>query len=330
MDLAAPNIDRLLSALNHEKGDRVPNFEILIDDRATRHILGLPEGGERTTLWTLPPEEAIRLVTAVGQDAIPCSMTWGLETDGSILSHEDADKITPPDPREAREKLKRYLAAVKGTGVGVCARLSGPMTLTYMALGPVPIQSFMLLLYDNRSLVERMMDMFLEYHLELLDLIKDLPYHLYYIGDDLSSSTGPLISPKDIDDLWAPRTERLVKAALATGRPVIFHCCGQQAPILPYMLDWGVQAVHPIQPVANDIYAMKEAYGTRLTLVGNIDAATCLTYGTPEETRESVREHIDRLADGAYIVCSSHSIVDSVQPENYLAMCKAAQEFGAY
>ena len=28
-----PNIERLLAALHHEKADRVPNFEILIDAR---------------------------------------------------------------------------------------------------------------------------------------------------------------------------------------------------------------------------------------------------------------------------------------------------------
>jgi len=273
----------------------------------------------------------VRLVRAVGQDAIPCSMTWGLEQDGCILSHADADRIKPPDPRVARAKLQTYLDAVEGTGVGVVARLSGPLTLTYMALGPVPIQSFMLLLYDNLALVERMMDLFLDYHLRLIETIKDLPYHLYYIGDDLSSTTGPMISPRHIAELWAPRTERLIRAAVATGRPIIFHCCGMQAPILPYLTDWGVQAVHPIQPVANDIYRMKDEWGDRLALVGNINAGGVLTFGTPAEVRESVRDHIARLAPGGgYVVCSSHSIIDSVPPENYLAMCEATREFGRY
>lgn len=330
-DRAAPNVDRLLAALAHRKLDRVPNFEILIDNRSTRHILGLPPDGERVTLWTLAPEDAVRLVTAVGQDAVICSMTWGLSEDGKILSHADADHIRPPDPRAMRPKLQSYLDAVRGTAVGVCARLSGPMTLTYMALGPVPIQSFMTLLYDDRSLVEGMMDMFLEYHLGLIEAIKDLPYHFYYIGDDISGTQGPMISPKWLAELWAPRTERLVRAALATGRPVIFHCCGKQAPILPYLAEWGVSAVHPLQPVANDICEVHAEYGDRLTLVGNIDAATVLTFGTPQEVRRSVHEHIERLAgDGGYVVCSSHSIVDSIPPENYLAMVEATREFGIY
>jgi uroporphyrinogen-III decarboxylase len=330
-DTARSDISRLVAALNHRKADRVPNFEILIDARSTSHILGRQTD---QNLWTLPPAEAVKLAQAVGQDAVPCSMTWGLppEKYGCVLADEDVDRfLRPPDPREARAKLQTYLAATAGTGVGVCARLSAPMTLTYMALGPVPIESFMYLLYDRPDLVERVMDIFLDYHLRLLDAISDLPYHFYYIGDDIASSTGPLISPALLERLWAPRAERLIRAALGTARPIIFHCCGQLAPILPYLVKWGVQAVHPIQPVANDIYAIRAQYGDGLTLVGNIDVHSVLTRGTPEMVRADVREHIEGLATGgSYVVCSSHSIIDSIPPENYLAMVKAAHEFRAY
>jgi len=328
MDIRRPNIDRLLAALSHEKLDRVPNFEILIDGRTVSHILG-----RRTdqTLWSLPAAEAARLAEAVGQDAIPCSLTWMHSPDGSILTREDADRIAPPDPREARAKIQTYLDAVRGTNIGVCARLSGPLTLTYMATGPAPIESFMYLLYDNPPLIERLMDLFCDYHLRVIEAVKDLPYHLYYIGDDLSSSTGPLISPQALAELWAPRTEKLVRAALATGRPIIFHCCGDQGPILPYLVEWGVQAAHPIQPEANDIYQVHAEYGGRLTLVGNIDVAGALSFGTADEVRSETREHIGRLASGGgYVVCSSHSIIDSVIPENYLAMVDATHEYGVY
>ena len=80
MVITSPDINRLMAAFAHEKADRVPNWEVLIDDRATRHILGLPPGGQRVTSWTLSPAEAVRLAEAVGQDAILCSMTWGAES----------------------------------------------------------------------------------------------------------------------------------------------------------------------------------------------------------------------------------------------------------
>ncbi len=197
VSLSEPDIGRLVAALEHRRGDRVPNWEILLDNRCLRHILGMPAEGERVTTWSVSPEEAMRACRLTGQDAILCSMTWGVAEE-TILTQEDADKIVVPDPREMRAKMQRYLEAVKGTKIGVCARFSGPMTLTYLAPGPTKIETFMYQLYDNRGLVERLMDMFTDYHLRLIEAIKDLPYHFYYIGDDVASTTGLMMSPGDM------------------------------------------------------------------------------------------------------------------------------------
>ena len=319
------NVERLIKAFNRETSDRPPNFEILIDARTCSHILGR----ETTdTLWSLPPKDAVHIAQAVGQDAIACSLTWFAE-EGTVHTPADLKKVQPPDPSEARAKMQAYLDATKGTKVGLCARLSGPLTLAYMSTGPIPIESFMYLLYDEPQMIEDIMDMYIDYHISVLDAVKDLPFHMFYIGDDLSSSTGPLISPADLERLWAPRAERLVKAALATDRPVLFHCCGDESPILPYLVDWGVQGVHPLQPVANDIDAIHAEYGDKITLVGNIDVSELLSFGTPEQVRQDTFNHLDKFyGDNAgYIVCSSHSIIDSVVPENYLAMVNAAHEW---
>lgn len=320
------NIERLLSAFRHEKADRVPNFEILIDARSIREILGNPDLG---TFWEIPPAEAVRFVRTVGQDAIACSLTW-IPPD-LICSEADADRVVLPDVAEARARLKTYTDAVRGTGVGVCARLSCPLSLVYNSTGPTRIESFMYMLYDNPGLIDRLMAMYLDYNLRLLDAIADLPFHFFYLGDDISSTTGPLISPAHLETLWAPVTEKLIGAVKATGRPILFHCCGKQEPLLPYLVKWGVEATHPLQPSANDIYAIHEQYGKELTLVGNMDIAGVLWHGTPEEVEADTSEHIRRLAgDGGYVVCSSHSIIDDIPPANYLAMVRTAHQQGKY
>jgi uroporphyrinogen-III decarboxylase len=197
-----------------------------------------------------------------------------------------------------------------------------------MACGPIPIQSFMLYLYDKPDLIAAMMERFVDYSLSIIAAIKKSDFQFYYIGDDLSSTTGPLISPDMIAQVWAPQYERIIRAAQETGKPIVNHCCGDQSPVLPYLLDWGVEATHPLQPGANDIYAVREQYGNRITLIGNMDIAKALSFGTEEEVAEETMEHIQRLGkDGSYVVCSSHSIIDSVIPENFLAMVRTAMEY---
>ena len=324
--LARPDIDRLLSALRHVKADRVPNFDVWFNPAVISHVVGEPT---TQNFWELPPREAIRFAQAAGQDAIVCSLTWSPPA-GSIRTMDDARRLCPPDPLAARAKLETYLRAAEGTGVGVCARLSCPFSLAYNSTGPVPIQSFMYLLYDDPELIAYLMDLYLEVHLGIYRAIADLPYHFTYLGDDIASTQGLLVSPQTMADIWEKRTEGIVREGLIGGRPMIFHCCGKQEFLYPYLVEWGVHAVHPIQPVANDIYDVHRRWGDRLTLVGNIDVSGPLSFGGPAEVRAEVGEHIERLSqDGGYVVCSSHSIIESVIPENYEAMVTATREFGA-
>jgi len=195
-----------------------------------------------------------------------------------------------------------------------------------MATGPIPIQSFMELIHDQPDLVDRLMDTVTDYYLDVIGAAGDMPFDLWYIGDDV---TG-FMSPAMLKELWARRHERIVRAAQETGKPIICHCCGDQTEVLPYFAHWGVDAVHPLQPDMNDIYAVREQY-PELALVGNISVQDVLTFGTPEEVARDTEEHIARLGDaGGYIVGSSHSIIDSIPPENYEAMVRTAQTVGVY
>jgi uroporphyrinogen decarboxylase len=96
-------------------------------------------------------------------------------------------------------------------------------------------------------------------------------------------------------------------------------------------LEMGISALHPIQPNCNDIHLYKREYGSDLCLIGNLDLAGALSFGTPDEVREETTELIDALGPGGgYIVASSHSITDDVPPENYQAMIQATWEHGGY
>ncbi|MEK7412320.1 MAG: uroporphyrinogen decarboxylase family protein, partial [Planctomycetota bacterium] len=180
---------------------------------------------------------------------------------------------------------------------------------------------------DEPEMIEQMLDMFTDGAIAVVEAIADLSFHLYYLGDDLGTNLGPIISHKHIKKLWAPRYERIVRAMQATGHPIINHCCGDQSSVLPYLAEWGVQATHPIQPGPNDIAKIHAQYGQQLALIGNINVAGILSHGTPAEVYRATAENIERFGDG-YVACSSHSIIDSVPPENYLAMVRAAHELG--
>ncbi|MGQ9629498.1 MAG: uroporphyrinogen decarboxylase family protein [bacterium] len=179
----------------------------------------------------------------------------------------------------------------------------------------------MVKLYDDPTFVERVMDLYCDhfYNLVLRACEEDISF--FYIGDDLSWKNDTLVSPKILEHLWYPRAKKIIEPALRKGIPLLFHCDGHLMRVIPYLIELGFDAVHPIEPYGNDIYEIKRLYGDDLCLVGNIDIAGVLAFGTPSEVAEDVREHIDLLSPGSgYVLCSSHSIIDDIPPENFEAM----------
>ena len=80
-----------------------------------------------------------------------------------------------------------------------------------------------------------------------------------------------------------------------------------------------------------DLGEMKEAYGDKITLLGNVDCAKTLIYGTKEEIFAEVKACIQKAAkDGGYILTSSNSIHYNIPAKNFLYMVEAGKKFGSY
>ena len=80
-----------------------------------------------------------------------------------------------------------------------------------------------------------------------------------------------------------------------------------------------------------DLGQLKEKYGQRVCLLGDVDCAYTLTWGTLEEVRDEVKRCIHQAASGGgYICMSSNSIHSAVKPENYVEMVDAVHKYGQY
>ncbi len=80
-----------------------------------------------------------------------------------------------------------------------------------------------------------------------------------------------------------------------------------------------------------DIKTVKEKYGIRVCLWGNIDLVYTLTRGTPEEVEAEVKQRIKEVGQGGgYILGSANSITDYCKVENVIAMAKAVKKYGKY
>jgi uroporphyrinogen decarboxylase len=108
------------------------------------------------------------------------------------------------------------------------------------------------------------------------------------------------------------------------------HMDGNPTALLPDIIAMSVDVLHPLEPCDGgvDIYAIKETFGHRIALWGNIDVAGVLTHGSPEDVRADTIRHMEQLAGGGgYIVGSSHDLNETVPLENVYALRDAVHEF---
>ncbi|HWT79910.1 MAG TPA: uroporphyrinogen decarboxylase family protein, partial [Candidatus Methylomirabilis sp.] len=154
-------------------------------------------------------------------------------------------------------------------------------------------------------------------------------------SDDLGMTDRPLVSPALYRSLIKPRQQRTFDFFRArTGAKLYCHTDGAVYPLIPDLIEIGVEALNPIEVSAagmGDTKKMKREFGGKLTFWGAIDTRYILPFGTPEEVREEVRRRIlDLGPGGGYVVSPVHNIQPEVPPENVVAMYDAAYELGHY
>ncbi len=109
-----------------------------------------------------------------------------------------------------------------------------------------------------------------------------------WYGDDLAYTEGLMVSPKVLRKYFFPWIEELAAMAHAAGMPFIMHTDGNVQAVLDDLIALGLNALHPIEPKAMDLYELKRRYGQKLAFFGNIDLGYTLVAG--EGTPQAIRD----------------------------------------
>jgi uroporphyrinogen-III decarboxylase len=354
--LKKPSIERLLTVMQGGIPDRVPHYEILTESRNVKYFLGRDLGstmaasrGASEDVFVAPPidpEDYIELCYKTSQDAMTLEALWTpfkyedekgklhIINDGRINSLKDLEKVIRPslklDIEPRREITRNYVRAAKGTGVGVTSIMGAFFQACYYFL--CDFNEFLTNIYVDREFIETLMDLCVDYYVKMTEMYVEEGIDFLFVADDIAYRQGSFIEPNLLKELWLPRMNRIIKPAKEAGMPVMFHSCGNLTSIMEsIIMELDIDAINPIEPYSMDIYDIKKKYGQEVALCGNIDIAGPLAFGTPEEVRQEVKEHMEGLKEGGrYIMSTCHSIMDDIVPENFQAMIDATIEFGAY
>lgn len=352
-----PNIQRLIAALLGESTDRVPHFEILIEDQHVEKLLGRKAGntmgvggdpakGSAAGEGARPmsPRDYIELCRIIGQDAIALENLWtplkhvrpdgtvGPITDRSIKNRADLDRIIWPGEADVEERLqyvREYVAAAKGTGIGVVFVCGGLFTTLYEFV--VGFTDCMIMTMEDRGLFEELLSRSADYFAVLAERVIQAGVDVFFTGDDIAFKSGLLVRPEILRQVWRPQYDRILAPAREARLPIIFHSDGKIDDVIEMLIDMGVDGITPMDPSGIDYRDYKKRYGSRLTLFGNVDITWPLVEGTPADVERDVRQLMEVLKPaGRWVAGSSHSIVNYIPHENFLTMINTFHREGVY
>jgi hypothetical protein len=340
---------RIIKAINHIEPDRVPIWEAL----------------ENPTLYNYfaPGEKDFLKAASITCEALSIDMTYGCMNPPLLGEEYDTPDVhvsgqtrwsKHPEFSSVNDIINHKPRKVKRTQEFVDRYLEGfyrlkeayaPHTM-YVSQGAgfdflgiahgsgIGWDVFTTLLYEAPHHLEKIWDERVDYA-----VMRNSVYAEYQLApvmqfcEDLSYKGGLLISPEHIRKYFIPRLKRTIQPLKEAGIKLIFHCDGNLMDILEDLIEAGIDGLNPIDPSAGmDIGFIKQKYGDKLILVGNVDGSRILPFGTPEEVREEVASCIRKASPGGghLIQCGCGELMPDVPLENALAYFNAVEEFGKY
>jgi uroporphyrinogen decarboxylase len=348
--------ERVQTALNRERPDRCPLQVSFTPEFARRLRADLvirgrlrPDHGGRNTYeleravgedmlltsvgWANSYDQADKAYTdewGIRWDNVPYETAFGqgfyTEMRGHPLADEKrVDRYVPPDPErpalfaEVERTIRTYGLDYWIVGVAVT-------TIWETAWALRGLERLLLDLVDNPDLADRILDIPFRYHKTVARRQAEMGVDMVWFGDDVGGQSGMMISPKHWRRFLKPRLAAIIaetKAANSTVK-IAYHSDGDITPIIPELIEIGVDVLNPIQPGCMDPARLKALYGDKLCFWGSIDEQKTLPFGTTAAVASEVRRRLETIGrDGGLIIGPTHHVQLDTPMENFWAMVDA-------
>ncbi len=156
-------------------------------------------------------------------------------------------------------------------------------------------------------------------------LFERFEFEAIALSDDYGTQKGMLISP----ELWRrfvkPFVKEIYNFGIKNDKRIFQHSCGNILPIIPDLIELGLDILHPIQPEAMNLQYLKREFGMDLCFCGGISTQNLLVRGGPQDIRDEVKRLKETMGkEGGYILEPGITIQADVPPENLYALIDEA------
>jgi uroporphyrinogen decarboxylase len=344
---------RMAAVLEHRQADRVPVAELWIDPSI---VEALSPGGTQADLADQLGLDMVGVATMIYEDdevewvdgaaagsrrvfrdkwgalQIACHRGVPVPTlPARIETPEDLAAYVPPDPARSpvidkiRKLKERYPHGEKAI---CCVGESGWAPAVFLRGG---MEHLLLDFALRPGFVKDLLAIGTQYYCELLPRAVRAGADVVLLGDDYSDKNGPLMSPRQFEELILPCDAAVVGAVKRAGAYCIKHTDGDIRMIMDALVGTGLDCLGPLEPVPGmELAPILARYPGRIAVMGNL-SIDLLSRGSEEAViRQTLQTLATVSAAGPHILSSANTIAASVKPENFAAMVRTAHEFGRY
>ncbi|CAH2214560.1 uroporphyrinogen decarboxylase family protein [Tepidibacter aestuarii] len=248
----------------------------------------------------------------------------------AINSYDEINKLKPIDPYKDG-RISYFLEALKITNekisheVSVGSSVGGPFTTAAFLRGT---ELFLKDLTKNPEMAHKLLEVSTQSVINYIDAVCDLGLSPS-LAEPIASCT--MISSKKFREFAKPYLKKCMDRIIERrGSGTTLHICGKTKKVWGDMVDIGISNLSLDN--IEDIGELKEAYGDKVCLIGNVDPIEAIMRGTREDIYNAAKECIRKAYDSpkGFILSTGCDVPIGTDPDKIIALMDAARIFGRY
>ena len=301
--------ERMIKALNFEKPDRPPHFEVMFELEQEAFGLRFPKneawngctGSEKERLIAQCMEIYARIVEKYKWDALAVYFPWS-DPDGVIAAKKTfGDSI--------------LIGSIVGGTIWSIECITDWM-------------EFSVNLAEHPERIHEKAEAMTLTAMETIDRLVDAGAEFIHLVNDVAYNQGPFISPAQFSEIVTPYLTRQVQHIWDRGSIPFVHSDGNIMPVLDDYLSTGAACFQSVDPMAGmDIAEVKARCHGKMALMGNVQC-NLLQDGPKEAIKESALYCLEHASPGGgYIFGTSNTIFPGMPLEHYEYMLDVFNDF---
>jgi len=224
-------------------------------------------------------------------------------------------RFNPKDPKRFPDDFEERCATLRKRDYPLTVHFNGPFWQLREFCG---MEGLCMLMLEQPDLVHEMARFWMTFCVETMKpILERVAPDMLHFSEDMCFKEHPMIGPEQTAEFCGPGYRAWIEEGKAAGAQLFaIDSDGRNDVLIPVWMDCGINCIDPLEVAAgNDIKALRETYGKKLSFRGGIDKRAIAAGGDVMEAELArVRPVIE---DGGYIPCCDHGVPPDISWQHF-------------